>query len=39
MQIFKTTVLVASLAALSGCASWDKSSIANYDYDKSPQLF
>ena len=27
MQVFKTTVVVASLAALAGCASWDKSPI------------
>jgi chemotaxis protein MotB len=27
MQIFKTTVVVAGLAALAGCASWDKSPI------------
>ena len=27
MQTFKTTILVASLAALTGCASWDKSPI------------
>ena len=27
MQTFKTTILVASLAALMGCASWDKSPI------------
>jgi chemotaxis protein MotB len=27
MQAFKTTILVASLAALTGCASWDKSPI------------
>lgn len=27
MQAFKTTLLVASLAALTGCASWDKSPI------------
>ena len=27
MQAFKTTVLIASLAALAGCASWDKSPI------------
>ena len=29
MQVFKTTVVVASLAALTGCASWDKSPICN----------
>lgn len=27
MHAFKTTILVASLAALTGCASWDKSPI------------
>ena len=27
MQAFKTTILVASLAVLTGCASWDKSPI------------
>lgn len=27
MQAFKTTILVTSLAALAGCASWDKSPI------------
>jgi len=27
MQAFKTTILVASLAALAGCANWDKSPI------------
>ncbi len=27
MQIFKTTILVTSLAALAGCANWDKSPI------------
>lgn len=27
MQIFKTTILLASLAALAGCASWDNSPI------------
>jgi chemotaxis protein MotB len=27
MQTFKTAILVASLAALTGCASWDKSPI------------
>jgi hypothetical protein len=27
MQAVKTTILVASLAALAGCASWDKSPI------------
>jgi chemotaxis protein MotB len=27
MQIFKTTILVTSMAALAGCASWDKSPI------------
>ena len=27
MQTFRTTILVASLAALTGCASWDKSPI------------
>jgi chemotaxis protein MotB len=29
MQTFKTAILVASLAALAGCASWDKSPICN----------
>jgi chemotaxis protein MotB len=29
MQAFKTTILVAGLAALAGCASWDKSPICN----------
>ena len=29
MQAFKTTILVTSLAALAGCASWDKSPICN----------
>jgi hypothetical protein len=32
MQAFKTAILVASLAALAGCASWGKSSVANYGY-------
>ena len=27
MQTFRTTILVASMAALTGCASWDKSPI------------
>ncbi len=36
MQALKTTIVVASLAALAGCASWEKSSIATYQYDKSP---
>lgn len=36
MQAFRTTILIASLGALVGCASWEKSSIATYDYDKSP---
>ena len=36
MQAFKTAILVASLAALAGCANWEKSPIATYDYDKSP---
>ena len=36
MQAFKTAILIAGLAALAGCANWDKSSVANYDYDKSP---
>lgn len=27
MQAFKTTILVASLVALAGCASWDKSPV------------
>lgn len=34
MQAFKTTILVASLAALAGCANGDKSFIASLD--KSP---
>jgi len=34
MQTFKTAILVAILAALAGCANWDKSSIENVD--KSP---
>jgi chemotaxis protein MotB len=34
MQAFKTTILITSLAALAGCANWDKSSIASLD--KSP---
>ncbi len=29
MQAFKTAILVTSLAALAGCASWDKSPICN----------
>ncbi|THJ25037.1 MAG: hypothetical protein CAF45_002710 [Nitrospira sp. CG24E] len=29
MQVFKTTVMVAGLAALAGCASWDKSPICD----------
>ena len=29
MQIFKTTILVTSLSALVGCASWDKSPICD----------
>jgi chemotaxis protein MotB len=29
MQVFKTAVLATSLAALAGCASWDKSPICN----------
>ncbi|NOT21959.1 MAG: OmpA family protein [Nitrospiraceae bacterium] len=29
MQVFKTTVVVAGLAALAGCASWDKSPICD----------
>jgi chemotaxis protein MotB len=29
MQAFKTTILVTGLAALAGCASWDKSPICN----------
>ena len=36
MQAFKTAILVASLAALAGCGSMEKSSVATYDYDKSP---
>jgi chemotaxis protein MotB len=36
MQTFKTTILIVSLAALAGCANWEKSSVANYNYDKSP---
>ena len=34
MQAFKTIILVAGLAALAGCASWEKSSLENVD--KSP---
>ena len=37
MQAFKTAILVASLAALAGCASWQKdSSVASSGYDTSP---
>ena len=36
MQAFKTAILVASLAALAGCANWEKSSVATYNYDKGP---
>ena len=37
MQAFKTAILVASLAALAGCASWQKdSSVASSGYDKGP---
>jgi chemotaxis protein MotB len=36
MQAFKTAILVASLAALAGCANWEKSSVATYNYDTSP---
>jgi chemotaxis protein MotB len=37
MQAFKTTILVASVAALAGCASWQKdSSVASSSYDTSP---
>lgn len=32
MQTFKTTILVASLVALVGCASSGKSSVATYDH-------
>ena len=31
MQAFKTAILVASLAALAGCASGDKSSVESLD--------
>ena len=37
MQAFKTAILVASLAALAGCANWQKdSSVASSGYDTSP---
>jgi chemotaxis protein MotB len=37
MQAFKAAILVASLAALAGCANWQKdSSVANSGYDTSP---
>ncbi len=37
MQAFKTAILVASLAALAGCASWQKdSSVASSGYDTGP---
>src|SRR6185295_3839430 len=37
MQAFKTAILVASVAALAGCASWQKdSSVASSGYDTSP---
>jgi len=36
MQAFKTAILVASLAALAGCANWEKSPMVTYGYDKSP---
>ena len=36
MQAFKTAILVASVTALAGCANWEKSSVATYNYDKGP---
>jgi chemotaxis protein MotB len=37
MQALKTAIVVASLAALAGCANWQKdSSVASSSYDTSP---
>jgi chemotaxis protein MotB len=36
MHAFKPAILVASLAALAGCANWEKSPMVTYGYDKSP---
>ena len=36
MQAFKTAILVVSLAALAGCASWDKSPICSNTYGWQP---
>ena len=36
MQAFKTTIFVTSLAALAGCAGWDKSPICNPTHQWQP---